>query len=413
VAVDPAFIDASAGSPAYSAGEARLTVIAGTFAGGGASLGVRSGVRPSGSGTDLLVQAQASPNMTVKVNTGVAVIQGAISTTQGPYLYALDATTNLTISAAHASLTRIDRIVIRVRDSTVDTSGQRDAAAVVVQGTPGSGVPSLPTDATYYEIAQVTIVANDTAINSGDITDKRTFTAASGGAVYATSAGLMPATPPAGQLVYRSDVAAVTGRWQYWDGSVYQYLNLYNVFASAAARTTAIPSPVAGMFSYRTDDGVFEVYNGTSWVIANAPLNVSKPSDTSRALTTTLADDPDLVVTVAANAKYWVQAFLIYTAGDVGDIKIGWSGPTSATFDWNVGGAETTTQTSTYWGRQIISGTDNVGGANATVMTAKPNGILTTSGTSGSFKFRWAQGTSEGTAGVIKAGSTLMLTRLS
>lgn len=39
------------------------------------------------------------------------------------------------------------------------------------------------------------------------------------------------------------------------------------VFASAAARTTALSGVVAeGMVSYRTDSKVLEVYNGTSWV---------------------------------------------------------------------------------------------------------------------------------------------------
>lgn len=41
-------------------------------------------------------------------------------------------------------------------------------------------------------------------------------------------------------------------------------------FASAAARSAAIPTPDAGMHTYRADGTVVEVYNGTAWVSANS-----------------------------------------------------------------------------------------------------------------------------------------------
>jgi hypothetical protein len=45
------------------------------------------------------------------------------------------------------------------------------------------------------------------------------------------------------------------------------------VFASAAARTTALSGVLAeGMCSYRTDAHVFEVYNGTAWVASETNL---------------------------------------------------------------------------------------------------------------------------------------------
>ena len=37
------------------------------------------------------------------------------------------------------------------------------------------------------------------------------------------------------------------------------------VFATAAARSSAIPSPSAGMLTFRTDAAAIEVYNGTAW----------------------------------------------------------------------------------------------------------------------------------------------------
>jgi hypothetical protein len=37
------------------------------------------------------------------------------------------------------------------------------------------------------------------------------------------------------------------------------------VFASAAARSSAIPSPSAGMVTYLTDTNVMQAYNGTAY----------------------------------------------------------------------------------------------------------------------------------------------------
>jgi hypothetical protein len=38
------------------------------------------------------------------------------------------------------------------------------------------------------------------------------------------------------------------------------------VFGGTAARGSAIPSPTEGMVTYRTDDKVVEVFNGTDFV---------------------------------------------------------------------------------------------------------------------------------------------------
>jgi hypothetical protein len=219
VAQDPWAIDNSGGLPAYSGQELRLTTVAPFVAGNGTALGARSGVRLGGSGTELLVQAQASPNMTVKVNPGIFVAQGQTSSTQGPYTWCLDTVTNLTISAAHATLARTDLIAVRIRDASIDTSGARDGNVIVITGTAGGGVPSLPTDASYYTIAQISVPAAVTNIGGGGggtITDKRAFTAALGGVVpYSSSAratGL-----PAGTPGYPTDL----GYPEFYDGAGY------------------------------------------------------------------------------------------------------------------------------------------------------------------------------------------------
>lgn len=42
------------------------------------------------------------------------------------------------------------------------------------------------------------------------------------------------------------------------------------VFASAAARTTAIPTPSQGMFAYLTDSSTLFTYDGSNWVAFEA-----------------------------------------------------------------------------------------------------------------------------------------------
>jgi hypothetical protein len=226
VAQDPWAIDNSGGLPAYSGQELRLITVAPFVAGNGTALGTRSGVRLGGSGTELLVQAQASPNMTVKVNPGIFVAQGQTSSTQGAYTWCLDTVTNLTISAAHATLARTDLIVVRIRDANIDTSGARDGNVIVITGTAGGGVPSLPTDASYYTIAQISVSAAVTNIGGGGggtITDKRTFVAALGGVIPCLTAA-KPSPVPAGQLVYLTDATYSSARFNYYDGSAYQLM---------------------------------------------------------------------------------------------------------------------------------------------------------------------------------------------
>jgi hypothetical protein len=43
------------------------------------------------------------------------------------------------------------------------------------------------------------------------------------------------------------------------------------VYAGTAARSSAILSPSEGQVSYRTDDDIVEVYDGTNWVPVSAP----------------------------------------------------------------------------------------------------------------------------------------------
>jgi hypothetical protein len=190
-------------------------------------------------------------------------------------------------------------------------------------------------------------------------------------------------------------------------------------FATAAARTSAVSSPPSGMVSTRTDVGIVEAYDGSAYQpVAFYPgwLYVRKTADQSVTSSTTLVDDNQLLLPVAANAVYELRMFIIYTAATAGDLSITFTGPASATLDWNIGGLSGTSATTpdgvTWWGANTIGGNDSVNGGGGVNMAAHPQGILITAGTAGTFKLRWAQAASSGTATTVKTGSVMILQRV-
>ena len=63
-------------------------------------------------------------------------------------------------------------------------------------------------------------------------------------------------------------------------------------FASASARSAALPTPDAGMHTYRADGTVVEVWNGSAWVSANSvggsiTINANQITDTLTSSTAT------------------------------------------------------------------------------------------------------------------------------
>jgi hypothetical protein len=203
--IDPWALDAVAGSPTYNGQDSRLALGA-AFVHATNALGVRSGVIPNGGLNALWTTAQGTPNMTVNVATGQAVVQGSTTTTQGPYVYTLDSAKTVTIAAAHATLPRIDLVAIRVRDSNVSGSGL-DGDIVPIAGTAASSpvTPGLPADgASYLTLATVSVPAAATSIATGQITNQWTWTTTAGGCLLVETKTKLDAvtTLPMGQLGY-------------------------------------------------------------------------------------------------------------------------------------------------------------------------------------------------------------------
>jgi hypothetical protein len=125
---------------------------------------------------ELAVAAQSSPNMTVQVSAGRAIVPGTnvtppagfAFTTQGDYYVLNDGTISVTISTANATNPRIDVIYAGTQDAFY--SGSTNTALIsVATGTPAPSpaVPAIPTNA--IPLAQIAVGASVTSIVSGNI----------------------------------------------------------------------------------------------------------------------------------------------------------------------------------------------------------------------------------------------------
>lgn len=135
---------------------------------------VTEGIDVFNGANDLKVQAAGSPNMSVDVLMGGCYVTGDDTAAQGVYFCFNDATLNLAVTAAHATLARKDIVVARVKDNSEGVAGDLWELAVIA-GTPataGSEVePALP--ATALKLATIAVPAADTAIDNSQITDRR------------------------------------------------------------------------------------------------------------------------------------------------------------------------------------------------------------------------------------------------
>lgn len=140
-----------------------------------------------------------------------------------------------------------------------------------------------------------------------------------------------------------------------------------------------------------------------------------KPNDTSRASTTTPANDPDLSIAVDANKSYEVQVWLTYLAQNTPNLKVEFNVPGSATFTGaafayaaggSVVGINAVDTGAPVTGPAHIAGLSPFDGAYYLT------GILTTAGAAGNFTLQWAQDTSSALTTIIRGGSSMLLRRV-
>jgi hypothetical protein len=148
------------------------------------------------------------------------------------------------------------------------------------------------------------------------------------------------------------------------------------------------------------------------------PLFVRKVSDTNRAATTTFTDDPDLSITVEANAQYRVEFLIHYSSVAAAGFKTLWTVPSGATglrACWGVDISPTSTSNPTgdgRWGIHAFATTVNYGTRDGTnqVMAWETGDLVTTS--AGTLALQWAQTTSNASSTRVAARSYLRIERL-
>lgn len=149
-------------------------------------------------------------------------------------------------------------------------------------------------------------------------------------------------------------------------------------------------------------------------------IDVWKTANTDRAATTTLADDPDLTVTLEANATYRVIFRLFYAALDVARFKTAWTVPSGTTGNRAAVGPDqgvilsgTSSGGQGRWGVHNYTTACTYGTRDSAVnlCSAVEESIVVTT-TSGTLAIQWAQVTSNATASRLGTGSSLHVKRL-
>jgi hypothetical protein len=179
--------------------DARLA-LSGLVAAGSSGVDVRQGAFYGST----VFNITGTSNMSYNVSGGVAVISRGAST--GPYLAALDGSTNVTTTAAPGSGSRYDVIYIQVNDVE---QGDADSHTVlgVVQGTESGSPsePSVPTGA--LRIGKALVPSGATRTDTGvTITKDVQYTAARGASILCRNQAERDAmTAHEGLRVYRAD----------------------------------------------------------------------------------------------------------------------------------------------------------------------------------------------------------------
>ncbi|WP_405883679.1 hypothetical protein OG747_36850 [Streptomyces sp. NBC_01384] len=153
----------------------------------GTVFGSRSGIRPGDPGLNTTLAGS-----TISVSAGTAVIAS-----HGVYVGVLTSAWSGTLTAAHATLTRIDLVYLRIWDTDFDSTGLRKTDVVYLAGTPSS-TPVAPTPGgTEIYLPLATITVPPTGGGSPSVsTAVLPYTVAPGGILPASTA---PSTPYTGQ----------------------------------------------------------------------------------------------------------------------------------------------------------------------------------------------------------------------
>lgn len=329
----------------------------------------RSGLVPYVGSADL---TGVSP-MVGRISPCIAWIDGTSGNLQGGYPVVVDANTDITFGNGEAGNTRIDRVVLQIRDNPYDASGTQAGRVFIVQGQAGGAANAVPASSTL--LWEVTVPAN-ASVGGGGFTmstaraDKRSWTA--------TLGGLLPVKDAA-------DEATVT--------------------------------PYEGMEIYRIDGKAKRLYTNGAWQW-NQRLYAEKTADQAYP-NVTVTDDAELKLAgLPAGATYLYKAYVRYGAHESADLAITHTGPANFTMSYGAMGKEASQATGATapgsWSELALGSTPIFGGK-TTDNTSKLFGILDGrmyTGDGGTLQLRASQANSNGTGSIIYQQSYLEARRV-
>ena len=154
------------------------------------------------------------------------------------------------------------------------------------------------------------------------------------------------------------------------------------------------------------------------------PDIITKNTTLTRASTTTLTDDPDLVASLEASAFYHVIFYIHYAALDVSQLQTAWTVPASASgvrsasgAAWTLaGGAATAAAADGGYSRAGVHGYTTAvrygtrNSASNQCVAVEESFVSTSS--AGTLALQWAQGVSNASPTSLSAGSSLHVRRL-
>lgn len=191
--ITPWALNALSGAPLYDAPTLRNLH-------GAALLGGQSAMLPLPGCLDpRALQVDVSSDPLVTVSAGLAVV----TTAAGPYITGLDASWSGNLAARHASFSRIDLVVLEVRDTTL----LRDAVVRIIPGTAAASPVAPAAPAASLTLGRITVPPSTGG--QASVVDQRLFTAAQGGIIFVPDAAARGrlANPAVGTGLYAHEVS--------------------------------------------------------------------------------------------------------------------------------------------------------------------------------------------------------------
>lgn len=230
-------IDASGGTPAYTAQASRQAFTAHLQNGTARPLGALSGRRP-GLGLDV-----TATSTTWTVQPGAAVVDAAFVTTQAAYEFASDSVVTGAVTAANVSNPRVDIIYLTVNDTAIDSSGLRSGQILYLAGTPAASPiqPALPARSVLLATLAVPISGG----GSPSVAMQPYFAVAAGGVAPHGNQGYRDAivtNPYDGYVIYRQD----TNNLEVYNGSTWDLFLPAGKSQQTQSGTTTLTTNGAG-----------------------------------------------------------------------------------------------------------------------------------------------------------------------